>query len=58
MSIPSAKHVQDLKGCRSILSFLIAASAHGASLETDSAVPGHPEGLSPRKRVMELIFLV
>ncbi len=44
MPIPSAKHVQDLKGCRSILSFLIAASANGTSPKADSAVPGHPEG--------------
>lgn len=32
------KQVQDLKGWRSVLSSLIAASANGASLEADSAV--------------------
>ena len=67
MPIPSAKHVQDLKGCRSILSFLIAASANGTSPEADDVVMTNsssevrtrsPEGLSPRKRAMESIFLV
>ena len=44
MSIPSVNHVQDLNEYRNILSFLIAASANGASPEVDSAVPGYPEG--------------
>ena len=57
MPIPSAKQVQDLKEYRSILSFLIAASANGTSPKADSAVPGHPEGWSPKKRAMELILL-
>lgn len=57
MPIPRVKQVQDLKECRSILSFLIAASANGTSPEADSAVPGYPEGWSPKKRAMELIFL-
>ena len=38
MPIPSAKHVQDLKEYRNILSFLIAASANGTSPEADDVV--------------------
>ena len=38
MPIPSAKHVQDLKECKSVLSFLIAASANGTSPEAEDVV--------------------
>ena len=66
MPIPSAKQVQDLKECRSIVSSLIAASANGALPEAEDVVTTNsssrvrtrsPEGLSPRKRAMELILL-
>ena len=59
--------MQDLNEYRSILSFLIAASANGTSPEADDVVMTNsssevrtrsPEGLSPRKRAMESIFLV
>ena len=67
MPIPSAKQVQDLKECRSIVSSLIPASANGTSHEAGDVVMTNsssevrtrsPEGLSPRKRAMELILLV
>ena len=38
MPIPSAKQMQDLKECRSILSFFIAASANGTSHEAEDVV--------------------
>ena len=59
--------MQALKGCRSILSFLIPASANGTSPKAGDVVMTNsssevrtrsPEGLSPRKRAMELILLV
>ena len=38
MPIPNAKQMQDLQECRSVLSFLIAASANGTLPEAEDVV--------------------